>query len=320
MTRMRHSRDMLATQIETPVCQTRGRHPGTGKTAGEKWRFLNTRFRDAFFNMAVDEMLLTSVARGEGSPTLRIYGWQPPALSFGYAQKIAREVDLERCRETGIGLVRRVTGGRAVLHWNELTYSVACREDDPLLGGTISETYHKISRCLVEGLRIFGVKTQLERSRSLPTRPRRESISSPCFSSTAKHEVTLQGRKLIGSAQRRLQGMILQHGSLLIGPEHKRMVDLLPSDSGVLREQFVQALDCGTIYLQEVYPEKVDFHKLGECLRQGFERCLDVEFFGNGLLEREKTEAVRLVREKYSTDTWNFSPSKALEKLERDTP
>ncbi|MBI4531080.1 MAG: octanoyltransferase, partial [Candidatus Latescibacteria bacterium] len=133
------------------------------------WRFLNTGFHDAFFNMACDEILLHRVCQGVSGPVFRVYGWSPPAISLGYAQRIDREVDVERCRAAGIDIVRRVTGGRAVLHWDELTYSVVCRVDDPLVGGSIMETYSTISRCLLAGLRLFGVRDAVLEQSEGPT-------------------------------------------------------------------------------------------------------------------------------------------------------
>lgn len=270
------------------------------------WRFLNTGFHNAFFNMACDEMLLRQVGHGASSPTFRVYGWSPPAVSFGYAQQIDREVDVERCRMAGIDLVRRVTGGRAVLHWEELTYSVVCREDDPLLGGSILETYLAISRCLVEGLRLFGVRdAALERSEGQAIRPRRsDTAAPPCFSTSVRHEVVVGGRKLIGSAQRRVDGMILQHGSLLIGPAHKRIAEFLRRDDV---ETVRSDLDDGTVCLEDILGTGIDFDTLGEALRRGVEQTLGISVEHSSLTDEESEEIERLTRGKYATEKWNVA-------------
>jgi lipoate-protein ligase A len=274
--------------------------------AGVTWRFLNTRFENAFFNMAADEAVLESVREGGSPPVFRAFGWQPPGLSFGYAQRVGREVDLDQCREMGVEVVRRPTGGRAVLHWNELTYSVLCRGDDPLVGGGVLEAYRRISECLVAGLRRFGVAADLVRTEPPSVRPVGESITSPCFSSAARHEVVIGGRKLIGSAQRRMGDMLLQHGSLILGPEHRRIVDLLRLTSDEMKAQFRRELDEGTTSLEEALGRPAAFDDLAECLRRGFEETLRVPFVEQPLTGRERERIEILVREKYGTEAWNF--------------
>lgn len=271
------------------------------------WRFLDTRFENAFFNMGVDEAVLESVREGNSPPVFRTFGWRPPGLSFGYAQRAEREVDLDRCRSAGVDIVRRPTGGRAVLHWNELTYSVLCRGDDPALGGGVMEAYRRISACLVEGLRRFGVEAGLVRSDAPSSRPVGETITSPCFSSAARHEVVIRGRKLVGSAQRRMGDMLLQHGSLILGPEHKRIVDFLRMPSEDLKARFVRELDEGTTSLGEEMGRAPEFGPLASCLRKGFEETLQTPFVEQPLTEAERGRAAILVKEKYSTDAWNFS-------------
>ena len=280
--------------------------------AGGTWRFLNTRFENAFFNMAADEAVLESVRDGASPPVFRAFGWRPPGLSFGYAQRVEREVDLDRCRAAGVTVVRRPTGGRAVLHWNELTYSVLCRGNDPAAGGGVMEAYRRISACLVAGLRLFGVEADLVRSDPPSIRPAGEPITSPCFSSAARHEVVIGGRKLIGSAQRRMGDMLLQHGSLITGPEHKRIVDLLRMPSEDLKSQFVRELDEGTTSLEEEMGRPVAFDDLAACLRRGFEETMGVPFVEQPLTAREQGRIEILVKEKYGTDAWNFAAQRRV--------
>ena len=239
-----------------------------------RWRFLATGHGSAAYNMAVDEALLQEMASGGKTPVFRVFGWKPPALSLGYGQKFHKEVDLEKCRRTGIDVVRRPTGGRAVLHWEELTYSVICAEDDPVLGGNVSDTYRLIAQCLVAGLQLFGVEAELERSGSRPVRPRGKSPTTPCFSSLSRWEVKCGGRKLIGSAQRRVKGAILQHGSLLIGEHHKKLPDLLPPAMDPLRDTLVRHLDNGSTHLGACTSRPIDFAELTDCLAAGFSRGL----------------------------------------------
>ena len=274
-------------------------------TRTRPWRFLNTGSGNAFFNMAVDEAIVRGVAGGGSPPTVRTFGWTPPAVSFGYAQRIGREVDAGRCRNRGIHLVRRPSGGRAVLHWNELTYSVLCRTDDPLLGGSIQESYRKISACLVAGLRLLGVAAEFEPRRTPATSPRGEGLTSPCFSSTTQYEVTLDGRKIIGSAQRRLGDVLLQHGSLLLGPEHKRLIDLMPDRGLPLKERFRRELDRHTVSLAEA-GRPAGFNTVACALREGFELNAGIALSESCLTAEEKVDAEHLVETKYGTDAWNL--------------
>ncbi len=274
-------------------------------TRSRKWRFLNTRSGNAFSNMAVDEAVVRGVEKETAPPTVRTFGWTPPAVSFGYAQRIGREVDAGRCRERGIHLVRRPSGGRAVLHWNELTYSVLCRADDPLLGGSIQASYRNISACLVAGLRLLDVDVEFEPRRTPVSSPRGEGLTSPCFSSTTQYEVTLGGRKIIGSAQRRIGDVLLQHGSLLLGPEHKRLIDLMPDRGKALKERFRRELDRHTISLTEA-GRPADFDTVAHALRGGFEKTLDIAMVEAPLTPDERADVERLIATKYGTDAWNF--------------
>jgi len=272
--------------------------------ATSDWRFLNTAFGNAFFNMAVDEQLVRSVSSQASLPTVRVFGWKPAAVSFGYAQKIGREIDLEEVRRRGIDIVRRPTGGRAVLHWNELTYSVVCPADHPVVGGNISEVYRAISQCLVTGLESLGIDARLEPGRTPVPSPRGKDVTSPCFSSTSQFEITLQGRKLIGSAQRRIGDTVLQHGSLLLGPEHKQVVDLMPSGRERLKQAYADQLESHTISLQEAGSTD-DFATVAGGIRQGFETGLAARLLDTELTDEERRGVDSLVAAKYGTADWN---------------
>ena len=254
--------------------------------------------------MAVDEALVRSIATG-ARPAFRVYGWQPPAVSFGYAQRISREVDAQKVRERGIDIVRRPTGGRAVLHWNELTYSVVCPADNPIMGGNINEAYRKISEGLLSGIRTLGIDATFESRRQTQPSPRGKELTSPCFTSTAQYEVTFNGRKLIGSAQQRIGTMLLQHGSLLLGPEHKQIAELLPSDKPGLQKRFARELDRHTTSLSEALASPIDFDTAATAIRQGIQNTFDIHLVDATLSKTEIAETQRLIAEKYATHEWN---------------
>ena len=267
--------------------------------------------------MAVDETVVRTVEQGHSLPTLRVFGWDPPAVSFGYAQRVSREIDPIKCRAEGIDIVRRPSGGRAVLHWNELTYSVLCKADDPLLGGSIQESYRKISACLVAGIRLLGIEAKFEPRHNKVPAPRAETLTSPCFSSTTQYEITVREKKLIGSAQRRLGGMLLQHGSLLLGPEHKKIVDLFPDSQANLGGRFQMQLDQKTISLSEA-GGGFDFDKVAQAILCGFSNTMGLTMATSQLSAHESLLAEQLVREKYGTDEWNLgNPGTDLQKTRR---
>lgn len=194
-------------------------------------------------NMRRDAGILEAVAAG-AEPVLRLFTFDPPGITLGRAQDPARELDLERCRSAGIPWAVRPTGGRAIYHDQEWTYSLAAGLADPSWGGGLEAAYGKASRLLVASLMRLGVPATL-----VPGAPRGDlapraaaGAAAPCFASTARHEIVLDGRKLVGSAQRRTARALLQQGSLLLGPGHLRLADFLaiPEET---REQVRAGLD-----------------------------------------------------------------------------
>lgn len=233
--------------------------------------------------MAIDESLLETV-RQSGGPLLRTYTWDPPTLSLGYGQDLA-DVDTDRCRELGIGIVRRPTGGRAVLHWSELTYcflSLPPEGDD-----SIQQSYLTVGQCLQRGLQRAGVDVALSRGRV------GSGHRAACFASTSRSEITIDGRKLVGSAQRRIRGALLQHGSLLVGGEHQLLADIVKGES-------VDSIAAAAVHLQELV-EVVDIDHLAAELAAGFGEILDVPVESSALHASEQDRAAHLMQSKYGT-------------------
>ncbi len=231
------------------------------------WRLIQSGISTGADNMAVDGMLLERVAESGNPPVLRFYAWHPPAVSIGYNQSAPTELDLARCRQEGIDVVTRPSGGRAVLHWNELTYSLSWSDDEPALAGGVSASSRRVGQSLVDGLRSFGVAAELEPGES--TRGGSSVVSSskgPCFASTSRWEVKCGGKKLVGSAQRRIRGGVLQHGSVLLGPEHERLSELMHTG---------HALPQTSTHLSR-WVDDIDLARLSASLVEGFERTLGV--------------------------------------------
>jgi lipoate-protein ligase A len=228
--------------------------------------------------MRYDEELARSLAAAEGPCTVRVYGWQPPALSLGWHQS-SDDVDVRRCADAGIDIVRRPTGGRAILHSDEVTYSVVMTSDR----AGVLETYRRISDALVQGLRLIGVDARLERSQ--PHFPSLYKLPSSlaCFASAARHEIHVDGKKLVGSAQRRFarssgDEVVLQHGSILLGPDHLRIVQLLKISTERERELLREELVRNTTDLSAALGRRVGFEEVADAVRAGFERSWGITF------------------------------------------
>ncbi|HCW50627.1 MAG TPA: hypothetical protein DGR79_00940, partial [Clostridiales bacterium] len=214
----RAGRTMAHIAIRTAGPRGRGRR---------EWRLIvEDEPRCAAENMAVDEAVARSVAAGNAPPTLRFYRWRPPAVSLGYFQDAAEAVDLEACRAEGVSVVRRLTGGRAVLHDREVTYSVVV--PSALLPDSVVESYRLLAEGLVTGLRALGYRAYLA-----PERPERAGDPGPgvpgaaCFEVPSSYEILVGGRKVVGSAQVRRAGVILQHGSIMLELDAARLARVL---------------------------------------------------------------------------------------------
>jgi len=246
-------------------------------------------------NMAIDEALLRGVADGTSPPTVRVFGWRPPTVSIGHGQLAERELEMAACRTAGVGVVRRPTGGRAVLHAGELTYSVSGLAVRDGLGRTVMETYRLIAEALVRGLGRLGVEAELSELETSP-RPRGERATPPCFASAGRYEIVVGGRKLVGSAQRRLGEAILQHGSLLIDASHSGIAGLLRIPEGE-REAVRRALAMKTTDLAGILGRTPDFDEVASAILSGFEDEWSVKLARTALSRTEKETARRLASE-----------------------
>lgn len=262
------------------------------------WRVIDTGSRDGATNMAIDEALLRGVAAGTTPPTVRVFSWAPPAVSTGHSQSISRELDISACLRAGVGVVRRPTGGRAVLHAGELTYSVVGRAGEEPLGRTIMETYLAISRALLEGLALLGVRADLSQVGGAPGRVG-GGAAPPCFASAVRFEIVVGGRKLVGSAQRRTGNAVLQHGSLLIDGTHADIADLLQIPEG-RRAEVRRLLRERTTNLETLLGRRPGLSEVADVMVRGFERAWGVSLQPGCLTGSEEEVASALATE-YAT-------------------
>jgi len=238
------------------------------------WRFVNTGFHSGMFNMEFDKDLAAQFSdHSSGESVLRLYGWKPHAVSIGYHQEF-EDFDLDALRESGIDIVRRPTGGKAILHAHELTYSVVY----PLAGTSPKKVYRFIHEGLLVGLQHMGIHAELSEGDPLYREQFRDPASVPCFSSSAKSEIQFHSRKLVGSAQRRFGTVVLQHGSFLLGPHHQRLTHYLAPHLRGSQSILEQHLERHTIDAESILCRSVSFEEASSAIRTGFEEFLGYEF------------------------------------------
>lgn len=265
---------------------------------GKSWRFIDTGISDGFLNMAVDEAMLDAHLKDFVPPTLRVYRWSPPALSIGYFQSLEEDVLQRRCSQMGIDVVRRITGGRSVLHYDELTYSVVASERYGL-PKSIAHSYKLLNEGLRAAYRILGLEVCLVPSENLLS-------SAACFTSAGLADLTFQGRKIAGSAQFRKGDTLLQHGSLPISLDAQLHLSLLrfPSESVWLR--VLTAFSKKATGISEILGSQIGWQELKNALFAGFQKGLGIELREDTLTPEEHDLSQKLAREKYSTFSWNY--------------
>lgn len=236
----------------------------------ERWRLLLEGANCADYNMTVDWVLLNYTEL----PVLRFYLWAPPALSLGWSQS-PDDLDREAIIEDGLDVVFRPTGGRAIYHHGELTYSVIFPWGHPITQMTIMESYERISQALVAGLHNLGIQAEFGRGeRNLYKNP-------SCFASTSRYEVLVNGKKIIGSAQRRTKKGLVQQGTILIDKSYLKLSKYIAPDKD--KTSFVSK----SISLSEIPQNKAEIEKMRSALISGFESAFGVVFSQDYLLDEE---------------------------------
>jgi len=279
-----------------------------------EWRLIKDSYHNGFINMAVDEAIMIAHKNGLVPPTIRFYQWSPPAVSLGYFQDLKKEINVKVCQDIGIDIVRRPTGGKAVLHDQELTYSFIIKENDPLVNNSILETYKKISGGIIRGLSYLGIKAELVPlrgklenhllGRSDKARIHHLDFKSICFSIPSQYEVQVEGKKMVGSAQVRKGGVVLQHGSLLIKLEKDKLFSVFNFPSVQIREKLKSKFKATS--LEEILKRKIDFSELSNILPRGFEEEFGVRLVESKLTEPEEKIFQDLLENKYLTYEWNY--------------
>jgi lipoyl(octanoyl) transferase len=267
------------------------------------WRLLDFQYYNIFENMAIDEAILHETIKNKKQPTIRFYGSHPAAVSIGYFQDAKNELNIEKCRSEGIDIARRMTGGRAVFHFNEITYCVAAGEQKKIFPADISGTYNIISKCIARGLSDLGIRADLAKDGRLQPK---EEINSCCFVVPSRNELLVKGRKICGSAQIRRRGGFLQHGLLPLTFNPEKTADFLLSSR--TPEQLEELRKSVTAINEElVFP--VGALEICSKLKKGFIEELGIDLKEETLTPAEKKLKNELMK-KYTDVNWNIERKK----------
>lgn len=246
------------------------------------FRLLDTGSGPAVYNMAMDEALLETVAAG-ALPVLRFYGWSPPAVSIGYFQGLEEEVDREACARRGIDLVRRISGGGAVFHDAEITYSFIIPRDHPLAGTSIMASYGQLCSGITAGLGLLGI----------------DAVFVPV------NDIVAGGKKVSGNAQTRRQGCVLQHGTVLLDSDPELMFELLKVPPEKTKGKLIQDIKSRVTGLRALLGRNVHFNEARDALARGFKDALSLDYSGPSRPSPpEEARAAALAREKFGSEAW----------------
>lgn len=273
----------------------------------EKWYFIDSGDSPPSYNMALDEALLTWHSEGKIKPVIRFYGWEPATLSIGYFQKARKDIDFDALKAQNVGFVRRPTGGRAVLHEHEITYSIVVSESHPDMPTTVTEAYRVISGGILKGFQNLGLDAYF----AVPkTEEEKNALKSPrsavCFDAPSWYELVVEGKKVAGSAQTRQKGVILQHGSILLDLDEDKLIDLFLFSNENVRERMKKRLMGKAVSIKDLTGKVIPVEEAKSAFKKGFEDALNIELEPLVLTNEQIDYVEELALKKYMSDEWNF--------------
>ncbi|MFH1316751.1 MAG: biotin/lipoate A/B protein ligase family protein [Candidatus Woesearchaeota archaeon] len=234
--------------------------------------------------MAIDEAILTARSEGKSGNTLRFYKWKPSAVTIGYFQNAEKEVNLDYLKKNGIDIVRRLTGGGAVYHKDELTYSVFLNDNDIEDGKDTLAVFKKICGAIIYGLKEIGIKAEF----------------API------NDIVADGKKVSGNAQTRKGNAILQHGTILLSVDKEMMFKILTVDEDKVKLKNLIKAGERVTSLSDVAGKRIEFDEVRKSIVKGFEDQMDIKFVEGDLSEYEKELIDKFYKEKYNNDEWNM--------------
>jgi len=225
-----------------------------------------------------------SCSRGKVPPTVRFYTWKPPAISIGYFQSLNEEVDLDACKSLGVEFVRRITGGGAVFHDKELTYSIIISESNPKVPKNILESYRRICGAVIKGLKHLWI----------------ESKYSPI------NDIIVNNKKISGSAQTRKSKTVLQHGTVLMDVDIDKMFKLLKVPNEKIKDKLIADVKQRVTSIKHISDNNVSFNETSDAMKIGFEEEFNIELVNDNLTKEEISLTKKFERECFSTTEWNY--------------
>ncbi|MCK5237240.1 MAG: lipoate--protein ligase family protein [Deltaproteobacteria bacterium] len=249
----------------------------------EEWRLIIDGPESGTFNMAADESLLSVVSKAQEKPTLRLYSWREPSITIGYSQ------DASFFNGSEVPVIRRLTGGRAVLHFDELTYSITCPAGTSLFDQGIHDVYRLVGKCLKGALDSAGLECYPARSQQSAGGNKKAS----CFHAPNRYELLCDGKKVTGSAQRRFKDSFIQHGSVMLSVNEEMFMRVFPGAS-------TDKIGAVSSYCS------VGFDELSKLLIDSFKTHLGASFEHTGYEKEERSLIEQLIKSKYSNDIWNL--------------
>jgi len=272
------------------------------------WRLILSEPSSGAMNMAIDSAILAGVEEGLSPPTLRLYSWNPPCLSLGYNQPYS-DVDIDQLTSRHWDVIRRPTGGRAILHTDELTYAVIGPYSDPRLSGSLMNSYRNISHALFDALSRLCLPVEVHAGKDP------QAHHQPvCFENPSDFEITANGKKIIGSAQARKKNCLLQHGSLPLSGDLTRITQVLSYPSQKARQQAGEIIVQKAITVGEALGEVISWIKASQAFKAAFSQALNIKLEEGELTPKEMDKAGQLLSDKYGHPDWTqgISPKKAV--------
>lgn len=270
------------------------------RDTAEHWRLLRSPPANGPLNMALDEAILETVSEGKAAPTLRLYAWDPACLSLGFAQPIA-DANHQRLHEMAWDLVRRPTGGRAILHCDELTYAVMAQDTHPYFTDGVLASYRRLSAGLVAALERMGLEVEVQPDASMSEGERTNPV---CFQVPSAYEITVAKKKLVGSAQVRRRGGVLQHGSIPLTGDLTRICTALHFPQEENGRSACEAITEHAGTVESILGREVGWEEAAQALEGGFAQALNLEFSVQEPNEDELKRARELVETRFTDPSW----------------
>jgi len=249
----------------------------------ETWRFLVTHGNNAYRNMAIDKAILVANSKGFVPPTVRFYYWKPSAITIGYFQSLEEEVDLDKCKEHGVDYVRRITGGGAVFHEHELTYSIVIPEFHSEIPKNIMDSYGRICGAIIKGLKNFGI----------------DSKYHPI------NDIVSDGKKISGNAQTRKYKTVLQHGTVILDVDVEKMFSLLRVPNEKIKDKLISDVKQRVTSVKNILGKNISFEDMVNDMKRGFEEEFNVDLVLGDLTDKEKSFSDEFEKNCFSLKEWN---------------